>query len=36
MFFEKYMNLKTICYLRHCGGIPVKVLGIIYAPSRLD
>jgi hypothetical protein len=24
MFFEEYINFKNVCYLRHCGIIPVQ------------
>jgi hypothetical protein len=24
-FFEEYINLKNVCYLRHCGIIPVQI-----------
>jgi hypothetical protein len=35
-FFEEYINLKKICYLRRYGVIPVQRLEVIYAPSRPD
>jgi hypothetical protein len=24
MFFEEYINFKKICFLRHCGVMPVE------------